>query len=86
MTWTKHPPSFVQPQAHAFYSAEPDDSFLKAMVSDKQLENIKHTEQVVKENEMLKSFKASWDVPCEMCREPVKRWLDYFCPKALRNV
>lgn len=67
---------YLCPSCYATYGVEPDDSFLKAMVSEKQVENITHTEQVVKENEMLGSFKAFFNVPCEMCHELVKDWDD----------
>lgn len=64
------------PSCRTSYGVEPDDSFLKAMVSEKQVENTRRIEKVVEENEMLGSFKAFLDVPCEICHEPVKEWDD----------
>jgi hypothetical protein len=46
------------PSCRTSYGVEPDDSFLKAMVSEKQVENTRRIEQVVKENGMLGAFKT----------------------------
>jgi hypothetical protein len=48
------------------------------MVSGKkQLEDIQHMEEVLKENDMLKPFKHFLKVPCEICHEPIEAWDDY---------
>ena len=56
------------------WKAKEDDSFLKAMVSDKQLDNIRILENVQREKEALVPFKAFFNVPCDICHEPVKVW------------
>lgn len=53
---------------------EPDDSFLKAMVSEEQIENIIIAEKTLEENEALRPLKAFLDVPCEMCGRPITEW------------
>ncbi len=60
------------------YSVRDDDSFLRVMVSDeKQLEDIQHMEEVLKENEILKPFKDFLKLPCEICHGPIEAWDDY---------
>jgi hypothetical protein len=56
------------------------------MVSEKQVENTRRIEQVVKENEILGAFKAFLDVPCEVCHEPVKEWDDQNVKLAIKGV
>jgi FtsZ-binding cell division protein ZapB len=65
------------PVCHNWYAVKEDDSFLKALVSEKQLEDTLHLEEVLKETEVLGPFKAFFNVPCEICHEPVKEWDDY---------
>ncbi len=66
------------PVCHNGYAVIDDDSFLKAMISDgKQLDDIQHMEEVLKENEILKPFKHFLEVPCEICHKPVEAWDDY---------
>ncbi|MFC1970717.1 hypothetical protein ACFLV0_02105 [Chloroflexota bacterium] len=74
------------PSCYSNNGVEPDDSFLKAIVSEKQVENTKYTEQLVNENEMLKPFKAYFSVPCEICHEPVKEWDDFNVKFAMRGI
>ena len=62
------------PVCHNWYAVKEDDSFLKAMVSEKQLEGTLHLEEVQKEIEVLEPFKAFLNAPCEMCNESVKEW------------
>lgn len=66
------------PVCHYQYGLEADDSFLRAIVSDKQqLEDVKHTEEILKENEILKPFKDFLNVPCEICHKPIQVWDGY---------
>lgn len=62
------------PVCHFSYGVKADDSFLKALVSDKYLGETLYVEQLLDEYEMLKSFKAFLNVPCEICQKPVKEW------------
>lgn len=64
------------PSCHTSYGVEPDDSFLKAMVSEKQMENIILVEDTLKENETLRPLKAFLNVPCEICGEPITEWTE----------
>ncbi|MCK4825426.1 hypothetical protein KA005_57290, partial [bacterium] len=70
--------SYCCPVCHYWYAVKDDDSLLKVMVSDgKQLEDIQHMEEVLKENEVLKPFKQFLKAPCEICHEPIEAWDDY---------
>jgi regulator of replication initiation timing len=62
------------PSCYNSHGVEPDDSFLKAMVSEEQMENIILLEKTLKENEVLKPLKAFQDVPCEICGKPITEW------------
>ena len=64
------------PSCHTSHEVEPDDSFLKAMVSEKQMENIILVEDTLKENETLRPLKAFLNVPCEICGEPITEWTE----------
>lgn len=66
--------------------AKEDDSFLKAMVSEKQLENTKRLEEVQKENEALAPFKAFLDVPCAICNKPVTKWDEWNIKLAIEGI
>ena len=65
------------PACHNWYAVKEDDSFLKALVSEKQSEDIQYLEKLLEEYEVIKSFKAFLNVPCEICHEPVNEWNDY---------
>jgi hypothetical protein len=65
------------PVCHNWYAVKEDDSFLKALVSEKQLEDTQHLEKLLEEHEVMKSFKAFLNVPCELCHEPIEEWDDY---------
>jgi len=53
-----------------------DESFLKAMVSEEQLQDIKHVDEIVKENETLKPLKAFLDITCQICGHPITEWTE----------
>ncbi len=65
------------PVCHYWHAVKEDDSFLKALVSEKQLEDTQHLEKVLEEHEVLKSFEAFFNIPCELCHEPIEEWDDY---------
>jgi len=68
------------PVCHNWYTVKEDDSFLKALVSEKQLEDTLQLE------EALKSFKAFLNTPCEICHESVKEWDDYNVKLAIEGI
>jgi len=53
-----------------------DDSFLKAMVSEEQMENVRRAQQVQNENDQLKPFQVFFSVPCEICGQPITEWIE----------
>lgn len=57
-------------------TAKPDDTFLKAMVSEKQLENIRRCVEIQAENDSLKPFKLFFGLPCEVCKKPITEWTE----------
>jgi len=66
--------SYECPACHFSLDVTEDDSFLKAMVSKKQIENVHRLEQVLEENEALKPLKVFLKLPCEVCGEPINKW------------
>lgn len=64
------------PACHASFGVEPDDTFLKVMVSEEQMENIILVEETLKENKALEPLKAFLDVPCEICGQPINEWTE----------
>jgi predicted RNA-binding Zn-ribbon protein involved in translation (DUF1610 family) len=62
------------PACHFHHKVIADDSFLKAMVSESQMENVRRVEEFQKENDTLKPFKLFSDLPCEVCKQPVTEW------------
>jgi hypothetical protein len=65
------------PVCHNWYAVKEDDSFIKAMVSEKQIENTQHLEKVLGEYGVLEPFKALLEEPCEICHKPVSEWDEY---------
>ena len=63
-----------------------NDSFLKALVSEKQIENTQHLERVLGEYGVLELFKAFLNVPCEICHEPVTEWGDYSVKLVIQRI
>ena len=63
----------------------PDDSFLTAMISERQLENVCRTERVLDENERLKPLEQFFEVKCEICEEPILEWTDDNVLKAVER-
>jgi hypothetical protein len=63
-----------------------DDSFLKAMVSEKQVENTRYLGKVLEEYKVLEPFKAFLDVPCEICHEPITEWDAYSVKLVMQGI
>lgn len=59
------------PECHWSHKVKPDDSFLKAMVSEEQLGNTYLVEPLIKEFTILRPFKVLIDIPCEVCGKPI---------------
>ena len=74
------------PACHYSLGVKEDDSFLKALVSEKQVENTRHLEKVLEEYEVLEPFKAFLEVPCEICHEPVTEWGDYSVKLVIQGI
>ena len=64
------------PACHFSHQVTEDDSFLKAMVSEEQMENVYQLQQVLKENEALRPLKVFLNLPCEVCRQPITEWTE----------
>ncbi len=80
-----HVISYKCPACHFSYQVTEDDSFLKAMVSKEQIENVYRLEQVLKENEALKPLKVFLNLPCEICEQPITEWTEYEVQKGVRE-
>lgn len=64
------------PVCHYWHAVKEDDSFLKAMVSEKKLQDTRYVGELLNENEVLKPFKAFLNVPCEICGQPINEWTE----------
>jgi len=67
---------YVCPSCHTNLYLKPDDGFLKAMVSGKQLENVVLVEQYKTVYERLKSFEQLIGIECVVCHKPINKWDD----------
>jgi len=67
---------YVCPVCQYMSSVKADDSFLKALAPGKRLEDIQLMEELLKENEVLRPFKAFLFTSCEICHQPVTEWDD----------
>lgn len=74
------------PVCHDWYTIKEDDSFLKALVSEQQLDNTQHLEKTLKEIEMLEPFKAFLNVSCEICHKSIEEWDDYNVKLAIDGI
>ncbi|GAH23457.1 unnamed protein product, partial [marine sediment metagenome] len=68
--------SYNCPKCHWTNWVKPDDSFLKALVSERKLENIHYTELLVPQNEILRPFKVLLTIPCEICGKLITDWTE----------
>jgi hypothetical protein len=64
------------PACHSSFGVKQDDSFIKAMVSEEQLENTRLVVEFQKENDALKPLKVFLDLPCEICGQPMTEWTE----------
>jgi len=62
------------PSCHTSHGVEPDDSFLRAMVSEEQMANIVLVEKTLKENQAMEPLKVFLNLPCEICGQPMTEW------------
>jgi len=74
------------PVCHNWHAVKEDDSFLKALVSEQQLDDTQHLEKVLEEHEVLLPFEAFLNAPCEICHEPIKEWDDYNVKLAIEGI
>jgi hypothetical protein len=74
------------PSCRTSFRVEPDDSFLKAMVSEKQVEGIRRSVEIQRENDSLKPFKIFFNIPCEVCGTPVTEWTDRNIQKGISGL
>lgn len=65
---------YMCPSCHTSYQVEPDDSFLKVMVSEKQLDDITTAGELKKENDILRPLKPFFQVTCEICGKAITEW------------
>jgi len=54
----------------------PDDSFLKVMLSEDQVNKVLTTKAVQAENEELSPFKQLIGYKCEICKQPITDWTE----------
>jgi len=76
---------YMCPACHTYFGLNPDDGFLKAMVSGKQLENILLTQQYKAENDSLTPFKQLIGTECVICHKPINHWDDTSVDNALHG-
>ena len=73
------------PACHYSLWVKPDDSFLKAMVSEEQLENVYTAEKFIEENKKLEPLKMFYEVKCEICGDPIQEWTEENITKAVKE-
>ena len=74
------------PACHNWYAIKEDDSCLRAMVSEQQLDNTIRLDKVLEEYEVLLPFKAFLKEPCEICHEPISEWDEYNVKLAIQQI
>jgi len=74
------------PVCHNWYAIKEDDSFLEAMVSEKQLKDTRNLDKLMEEYRVLEPFKAFLDMQCEICHEPIKEWDDYNVKLVIQDI
>ena len=77
--------SYQCPACYLSYHLTEDDSFLKVMVSEAQIENVHRLERVLEENEALRPLKVFLDLPCDVCGKPITEWTDYIVQKGVKE-
>jgi len=66
--------SYQCPVCHYSSGVKADESFIKALVSQEQLENTYLVEQLLEENTTLRSLQVFLNFPCDICGSPVNEW------------
>jgi predicted RNA-binding Zn-ribbon protein involved in translation (DUF1610 family)/FtsZ-binding cell division protein ZapB len=74
------------PACHYSPQVKADDSFIKAMISEKQLETVRRVEELQKEYETLKPFKALFGFTCEVCKKPINEWTEKNVHKGINGL
>jgi len=64
------------PVCGALGRVKPDDSFMTAMVTGKQLETVHYAVNLKEENDQLQPLKLFLNYPCEFCKKPITEWTD----------
>ncbi len=64
------------PACHCSHGVKADDMFLKAMISEQQMENICRVETLQQENKALQPLKVFLNLPCEVCGQPITEWTE----------
>ncbi|MFC1982347.1 hypothetical protein ACFLV5_00930 [Chloroflexota bacterium] len=69
--------SYQCPVCHYTYKVKADESFIKALVSEEQLENTYIVEQLIEENAILRPLTVFFTIPCDICSKPITDWNEY---------
>lgn len=69
-----HSGFYICPSCYNSYHVGPDNSFLEAMVSEKQLDDIFTAAKLKEENDILKPLKPFLEIPCKICGKPITVW------------
>ena len=77
---------YVCPACHQHSGVEANDSFLKAMVSEEQQENVRLIEELQKEYNALTPFKVFFDLPCEVCKRLVTEWTEQDLQRGIKGL
>ena len=62
------------PSCHFSNCVKADDSFIRSMVSEKQLEDVTLAGQLQEQLDVLKPFETFLNLPCEICGKPITEW------------
>ena len=74
--WVTLHKGYTCPSCGFTHQVVPNDSFLKAMLSGVQVNNVLTTEAVQSENEQLSPFKQLLGYKCDICKEPITDWTE----------
>jgi len=66
-------------------NVQPDDFFLKALVSEEQIEKVRFAEQLQKKNDELQAFKLFSNFKCKICGQPVTEWTEQNLKKGIEG-
>lgn len=77
---------YLCPSCHSSFAVKADDSFLKSIVSEEQLDKSCLIETVQKELDTLKPFKAFFDLSCEICKQPITEWTELTVKRGIERL